>query len=94
MGQSLSPVGNGIINRVIFQKFFTVALATATNSGGWASDFEVDIPLKGVHCKYNGSAINTNTGPCLYVEFESTVASGGLAPQFAAGVLELFFVDT
>lgn len=90
----MSPVGNNIVNRVIFQKYFTVALATATNSGGWASDFGVDLPLKGVYQKYNGATTNTVTGPCLYVEFESTLPSGGTAPVFSAGILELFFVDT
>lgn len=95
MGQSLTPTVNNIINRKLYEKFFQVSGVVATQlTGYWESVLEVDLPLKGVHAKYNGSATNVNTGDCLYIQLESDKTTGTTMPIVKAGLVELFFTDT
>lgn len=95
INSSLTPTVASVINRKLYEKRFQVSgQANVGLATFFPTTIELDLPLKGVHGKYNGTGSNVQTGEVLYIILESNLATGTGSPKVDSGVVELFFTDT
>jgi len=88
MTGSYNPIVGSTITRCLYDKFFSVAPANATQ--GYPTDININLKLKHRQ-KFTGGGAGTTTGESIYVLIQSDKTAGTTAPQIFNGVFELFF---
>lgn len=90
---SISPVGNTNILQVYYDKVFTCTPGlTAAASPGWATTFNISVPIKLNHLKFNGSGAGANVAESIFLIWSSNAATGTAAPNWGAGIVEFFYI--
>lgn len=86
---SYNPIVAGTSLQLLYDKFMTIPPNRSTQMF-WPVNVNINLKIRHRQ-KFTGTGAGTTTGDCIYVIWQSDIASGTAAPTMSSGVMEVFF---